>query len=110
MASQVTLNHLFKVRILARQQIMEKISISRKTLEIGGGSITTPVPFCMGEILSRVYPHLGSSDQEHKGNMKVITTDGTFNDGGNAGHTGTAKCVLPGCSVTIDITAVFSEK
>ncbi len=106
MVGQQPLELLILVRIQAGQQ-MERLNINRPEIPIGGYTKTAS-PFTTGERLSGVYPHSGPRGQKHKGNMEVIDTDGKFSDSGNVGQTGKARCVLPGCGVTIEITATSS--
>lgn len=78
---------------------MERISVSRKGIRIGGGSVETLEPLHKGEILSHTYPHVGLNGEKHKGNMRVEETLDPI------GFEAQAVCVQSGCEVRVEVKA-----
>lgn len=86
----------------------ERFEVGRRTVSAGG--IGTPEPFRLGERLPGFFPHSGNGGVEHKGNLKVVETNGSFDDDGLSGNTGKARCVLRGCNFAVDIVTSFEKE
>ena len=76
---------------------MERINVPRDRTLIGGGSVETLRPFCAGEVLSGIFPHLGPGGGKHKGNMRVEIITNTIR------FRAETVCVHPGCHVRVEI-------
>lgn len=71
--------------------------MSREKKLIGGGSVETLEPFCVGETLSGIFPHFGPGGEKHKGNMRLEIITNTM------GFRAEAVCVHPGCQVRVEV-------